>query len=312
MDDVTRHPDDETLFDLVEDTIEPARAAKVRAHLARCSACTAFVAAARAGAPVTSSAVEEMPAEAAANLMGAVTTAWRDRVAGIAAAEAAQDAGAPGAGAAGSEIATTPVPVPGGEFAGYAPANDAARATEVGRPSARPRRRARRLVPVLAFVVLGTLAGTSILIGNDSTSNDATTVTRDGGAESADGTVSGEALSDPGSPEPSIAPSSGADEAVPDSAGGETGGAAAPATGAAGTESSANAEKSARDSTAAAGGATNATGVTAVPPPSDYDAFVDQDRTCIATLDEAQLALPDGRIPTQITQGPFGLYLVCG
>jgi hypothetical protein len=49
-----------------------------------------------------------------------------------------------------------------------------------------------------------------------------------------------------------------------------------------------------------------------VPPPADYDEFVDQDRTCIATLDETQLALPDGRIPTQITQGPFGMYLVCG
>ncbi len=335
MDDVTRHPDDSTLFDLVEDALDPARAELVRTHLSRCAACAAFVQAARAGAPVTSSAVEPMPEAAAANLMGAVTSAWRERVAGIAAAEAVQDA---------SEIETTPVPVPdpvsGGEFAGYAPTDRAPDAATPERVATPRRRRGRRLVPVLAFVVLGTLAGTSILIGNETA--DLTAVDRDNGAESEseDDVVSGEAPEAPMA-EPSITPSTGADATATDSAieagspdeggdpagGSATGGSlteAPPEPGAgAGAGAGAGVEpdsatKTGRpgddrdavsaDSGAAAGGPPEV----AVPPPADYEEFVDQQLVCIATLDDTQLALPDGRIPTQITQGPFGIYLVCG
>lgn len=336
MDDVTRHPDDATLFDLVEEALEPARAEQVRAHLARCSACAAFVQAARAGAPVTSSAVEELPAEAAAKLQAAMTSAWRERMAAIAASESAQDASAPG-----------------GEFAGFAPTDSSATqadaapepepASAPAPASTPPRRRGRRLVPVLAFVVLGTLAGTSVLLG-DETAKQAS-IDRDSGAESDNSPMAGSAPEATDIQEPALAPSAGAPSAMEDPTGEldgddeiRDGDAASPAAGASGDAAGtppadlgarpvgdaettdadgalSDAAKAAREtsgSTGGAPGATNDTAVTSVPPPADYEAFVDQDRVCIATLDETRLELPDGRIPTQITPGPFGLFLVCG
>lgn len=340
MDDVTRHPDDATLFDLVEEALEPARAEQVRAHLARCSACAAFVQAARAGAPVTSSAVEELPVEAAAKLQAAMTSAWRERVAGIAASESAQDATAPD-----------------GEFAGFAPTDSSAtQADAAPEPALQPltpqpleplpsplRRRGRRLVPVLAFVVLGALAGTSVLLGDETPKQ--ATIDRDSGAESDNSPMAGSAPEATDIQEPALAPSAGAPSAMEDTTGeldGDNeisdGDAASPAAGASGDAAGAppadlgarpvgeaettdadaalsDAAKAAREtsgSTGGAPGATNDTAVTAVPPPADYEAFVDQDRVCIATLDETRLVLPDGRIPTQITPGPFGLFLVCG
>ncbi len=306
MDDVTRHPDDATLFDLVEEALEPARAEQVRSHLSRCSACAAFVQAARAGAPVTNSAVEAMPLEAAANLHAAVTTAWRERVAGIAAAEATQDA-----------IETTPVPAPSpaGEFAGYAPADrTGARETSASVPP--PRRRGRRLVPVLAFVVLGALAGTSVLIGDESRQQ--ATIDRDpGSAETANSPTAGSAPEATDIQDPAIAPSTAPDEMSGGDDSNEVGGGApAPAAGGEATVGAPDPSVPGAESAKAdrAGDATSAgdTAATAVPPPADYEAFVDHDRICIVTFDETQLALPDGRIPMQITQGPFGLYLVCG
>ena len=290
MDDVTRHPDDETLHDLVAGTLDDARSATVRAHLARCAACAAFVQSAASTAQLLAAeAVETMPAAAAERLHASVATAWRERVAGIAASEAAADADA-----------TVPVPVPSaGEFAGYAPITpDEQPGAAKAATTKAPTRRGRRLVPVLAFVVLGALAGTSYLVGQQQepgTANDASTATTSGDA----GATASEERDAAMSPEAVAPPEAGAPVA------GDV------ATGTAVEPGSVESDKAAAD--AAAGGVVDSAAPTApLPPPSDYDDFVEQDRLCIATRDEAQLMLPDGRIPQQIVRGPLGTYLVCG
>ncbi len=261
MDDATRHPDDATLFDLIEGALAPADEQRVRAHLSHCAACAAFVQAAQAGAPVTSSAVEAMPHDAAADLHAAVTAAWRERVAGIAATEAAQDA----ADAAGD-----------GKFGGSAPVELEPPAPPA--PVAAPRRRrSRRLVPVLAFVVLGTLAGTSLYIGEESSDTSLSEIVQE--AEEA-----GEA---------SMSSGEGAMSADEQD------------TSKVGRDAAVMAEPS------VSGAADSAVGGVE-PPPAGYDEFIDRDRICIVTRDPTQLALLDGRVPMQITRGPLGIYLVCG
>lgn len=301
MDDVTRHPDDSTLFDLVEGVLDDARAEAVRTHLSRCAACAAFVNAARAGAPVTETAVEPMPAAAAARLHAAVGTAWRERVAGIAATEAAEDA------SAGS-----------GEFAGFAPIEppaaaadgDVAKRGDAARTAMARPRRARRLVPVLAFVVLGALAGTSLLI-SDETADRSTSVeiAQDDGGDGAGSATEAESESKSGAApqaEPSMAPD---DDTFSEDGLADGGIASGGAPAGAPVDGTAERGAAATDSAAGADAATSG----AVPPPTaDYDDFVDQTLTCIATRDDTQLALPDGQIPTQITRGPFDIYLVCG
>lgn len=286
MDDVTRHPDDATLFDLVEGALDDARAETVQAHLSRCPACAAFVAAARAGAAVSSSAVEEMPAEAVARLDVTVAAAWRDRVAGIAAAEALEDA-TPVAVGATDVIATAPI--------------DADPIGNDSRPASARRRGVRRLVPVLAFVVLGTLAGTSLYLGEQQP-KDGATLGR-GEQETATENTAPEPPSpsavDGGAIEAGAPPVADTSVSAGEPAGGEE-------------------YKVQRDVAAATGGAmSEAADAASSPvdpsePPADYDEFVEQQQLCLVTRDQSQLVLPEGRIPTQITQGPLGLYLVCG
>jgi anti-sigma factor RsiW len=104
MDDRLTHPDDATLFDLLEGALEPAREQDVIAHLERCSACAAFVDAARAGAPETTTAVVAMGEAASERLHLRLAEGWRERMATLAAAEAREDATA----------APSAVPMPSG------------------------------------------------------------------------------------------------------------------------------------------------------------------------------------------------------
>lgn len=150
MDDVTRHPDDEQLFDLVDGALDDAATERVQRHIARCAACAAFVRSATEGAAALDEPVQPMPAAAAEAMHMAIDAEWRARRA------VTEPEPAP-------EPDPDPVPM-------FAPVPT----LEQPRPT---RRRARRLLPVLAFAVLATLAGTSVYVGqqsgSDSSSSDA-------------------------------------------------------------------------------------------------------------------------------------------
>lgn len=250
MDDVTRHPDDEVLFDLVDGSLDDAAADLAQRHLARCSACAAFVRAATDGADALAAPVDPMPAAAAESLHLSINAAWRDRRDAIAADEQATPVLI--------DVASTPLD----------PATDI--------PSPPRRRRARRLLPVLAFAVLATLAGTSIYIGQQPA--DEPTVSVESSA-----------------PEPTAAPSS---ERSTDDARKSLS-----------TESTDADIDAGAVADAAAGAAASApAGVGGDP----YDDLMTQEFVCIASRDEFDLTLPDGRIPQQILRGPLGIYVVCG
>jgi hypothetical protein len=287
MDDASRHPADDVLYDLVEGALDDARAQDVQRHVGRCAACAAFIEAATSGAVATSSLVSPMPADAVAALDVAVAGAWRERVAGIAVAEQAADAVAPAFEtaplvAAGSPTTAMPVASPD---AGGAP---------------KTRRRARWLVPALAFVVLGALAGTSWQAGEQRPAVGAESASKAGStdADEAASTVNAPASESPAARE--------ADAAAIES---DSGVAAA-----AGTSTDAA-------SGAAAGGPAagapplqgDATLDGAVAPPVAPEGFEDDGvLTCIATRDETKLFLPDGRVAQLVTSGPLGIYVVCG
>jgi hypothetical protein len=256
MADFTGHPDDELLFDLADGALDEARAEQVRAHLHRCAACAAFVAAATVGAEATTLLVEPMPADAASALDVAMAAAWRERRDAIVAAEAEADAA--------DALETVPV----------APTSPAAQ------PSARPRRRARRFVPILAFAVLALLAGTSVYVGQHRTSGgDASTAADEDTtampAQDADTDTDTDTGAGAAAPEASVAP---------------------PAREAAEADDLTDVQKAAED--AASSG--------------DYDDFISQERACIATRDQTRLYLPDGRVAQLILTGPLGIYVVCG
>lgn len=297
MDDLSRHPDDATLFDLFDGALDAAREQEVRAHLQRCAACAAFVAAARAGAPETTTAVVAMPEDASERLHLRLRDGWRERTALIGAAEARQDAsGAP----------VPSVPLVGMEEDLVPPRIEPPRAADRRRPWRR------RLVPVLAFGVLAALAGTSVWIGDDTARPGASGGSADSAAESTTGATS--------------APADGDIAAVPDIA---TDTATAPSAGAPVAATAAGG-----DDNAASGAADVAVTIppTApepsdgraveladgearvgeiVPPPAGIEQFGDG-TICIVTFDQVTIELPDGRIPQQVRQGPFGMFLVCG
>src|SRR5690606_24730733 len=144
------------------------------AHLDACQHCGARVRAALAGSPDEVLPVISMPSEQVAIMDAALADAWRERRDAIAAAEAHEPARPLAADA------TSPL------------SPDAIASTDADTiaPPARTRKRSwgRRLVPVLAFCVLGALAGTSIWLGND----DIATTSRGGGdaaTESAESTA---------------------------------------------------------------------------------------------------------------------------
>jgi hypothetical protein len=257
MNDVTRHPDDEVLFDLANGALDDGTTDLARRHIARCAACAAFVRAATDGAAALVEAVEPMPEQSAQSMHLSINAAWRERRDSIAADEQ-----------------STPVSV--NADVALAPLDPEAEPIPLPR-----RRRARRLLPVLAFAVLATLAGTSVYIGQQ-TSDDQSVATTT--SDSTDAERAAPALSD------------AIDHA------------AAPAAGAADTEGAAAPDGIAKSTgTDAAAAPENS-----VPADEPYDNFIANDIRCVATRDETELSLPDGRIPQQIIQGPLGIYVVCG
>jgi len=273
MDEFTQHPDEATLYDLVEGLLDPARENEVAQHLETCASCAAFAEAGLAGSNLVDDAREAMPADAAERMMIALDVAWRERHAPAAAPEAVT-AVTPMPTAAQAEshvpdetIALSPI------TSGTIPGIEEPAETERRRRFV-PRMRARALVPVLAIIVLGTLAGTSWLAGNEQASNPSerdeatSTMNQDSAVDSGAGTAA------PASA-PESAPS--ADE---------------------GSDSAVSAEGEALDS-----------GMDTDPRAVERDS---SSPICIATPDETKLVLPDGRIPTRIVRGPLGIYVVCG
>ncbi len=223
MAELTGHPDDELLFDFTAGSLDSARADEIRAHVARCAGCAAFMDAALIGADATSLLVEPMPTAAAAALDAAVDAAWRER------AVVSNVATAPPA------LVRTPTP-----------------------------RRARRFVPILAFAALALLAGASIYAGR-------------GGGDSSSYSSSPKSQSETSTDAPATSERTPAVEA--DSSAGAPAMATPPA-----------------------------------PPIDSGDVTGDAatQRECIATRDETQLFLPDGRVAQVILTGPLGIYVVCG
>ena len=274
----------------------------------------------REGATAIADAVEPMPAPLADRLQAAVAGAWRERRDAIAATERADDAAmatpTPEAAQAAADDDQPLILIPTEPPAGAA-----------STPRATPRRsRWRRAVPVLAFAVLATLAGTSVWLGGQddqagSARNDAATKSQQstagdaeaGGSAPADGEV-------PGANELSM----GGDDTAADTTAAPA--AAAPAAGDAAAKAGAEGRSSSSTNPDELDPALQ------VPPvgdagdtgPGDVQGGLDVDgltetqqaasdgRTCIATLDETNLALPDGRLATLIIPGPLGLYVVCG
>jgi hypothetical protein len=301
MSDASRHPADDVLYDLVEGTLDDARAQDVGRHVARCAACAAFVDAARSGAAATSGPIPAMPADAVAALDRAVAGAWRERVAGIAAAEQVADSVTPPFETAqliGVDRPTTAVPVA---------------STEAGRVAPQ-RRRARWLVPALAFVVLGALAGTSWRAG-EQRPGAGTDAASKPSAVSADETAS--TASAPSSVESSAPASSLPDPSTQAQEAGRAATSAPEGVAADTAISSGNAAVGAGSTAGSATGAPPLLGDTSLdgivaPPVKSEGGEGDGVLTCIATRDETRLYLPDGRVVQLVTSGPLGIYVVCG
>jgi hypothetical protein len=286
------HPDDATLFDLLEGALDPAREPGVIAHLERCAACAAFVDAARAGAPETTTAVVAMPEPAAERMRLRLAEGWRERTAAIAAAEARADAAAPA-----PITVPPPQPLPDADADLIPPRLTPPSTSRQARGGWR-----RALVPALAFAVLATLAGTSIWVGQHSTAP----ATRSAGDAATATSGDSFASSDAAAP--------GSDEAA-------SGGAAAPAVGAAGSPAEvapqpATGETSSQDldgrTVTIPPEATDKAAEDAVAPPVGYTDIV-AGELCTVAFSRLQLVLPDGRIPQQVFgPGPFGTFVVCG
>lgn len=300
MQEPTRHPDDATLFDLVEGTLDAAAAAPVREHLGRCAACAAFVSAARAAAPETTAAVVAMPDPAAHRMHLRLSQEWRARVASIAAAEALEDARIPAPHAAAT--------IPDDDLVPLRP--DPPRVVE---PPARPRW-SRRLVPLAGVAVLAGLAGTSVWLGDapsgpgsgaESGGQAATPAMDDAAVPGASGE---QGAATAGAPPPSGLEGAAEQQALdaatapPPAADGAGGGSPGGVEGAIGGDTAAGSRGAMVEPDAGAAGAPG--------PPIGYDELVPTQ--CVAAFSEAQLVLPDGRIPLRIVDGPLGIYLVCG
>lgn len=318
MDEQTPHPDDATLFDLIEGTLEESRAQEIERHLDACPECGAIVRASLAGSPDEVTPVEQMPEAASVRMHQALAEGWRERVAAIAQAEAEADARVTHVMPQAPELAPDDLLARPQEL--YAPA---AVDQPAGRPRSRRDRWSRRLVPALAFVVLGALAGTSYYIGQDDGGVPTTSEVRE-----ADDSASEDAAG--GSSESSEVPQidDGADEAVtaPDTTTGTaTDMSSEPAV--APTEdrdAAKRAEAAAEASPPPVVEPADGDGRT-VPldeverdssaedgPPEGVEEFIGGDTVCMITFDETSLLLPDDRVPQQVQRGPFGLILVCG
>lgn len=249
MEDAPRHPDEATLFDLIEGALDPARDAAVRDHVEECAACSEAVTGARTAAAEARSAATPMPEPAAHRMQLRLAAAWRERVSAIAAEEARADARA----AAPTE----------------APAAPPTKTTSVEhRPPWR-----RRLVPLLAFVVLAALAGVSISIDEPAPERQA------------DGSRGQEQLEQGSDAGPAPAPEAGSDAAATS---------APPVDGR--TVEPELSEGVAPDQLE--------------PPPVGYDEQL-EGRVCVVAFRDDAFVLPDGRVVQDVVEGPFGTYLVC-
>ena len=319
MDDQLVHPDDATLFDLLEGELDAAREQAVIAHVERCSACAAFMDAALAGTPETTTAVVAMPEAASQQLHLRMAEGWRERMAALAAHEARADAAVPS------------IPMPSGA---PQPGTPTYRPLPTTVPSSRPRRGGwrRALVPSFAAAVLAVLAGTSIWIGDDAAAPDGGKAAEDAKAlaEGEPTVVSG------GDPTASgVAADTAVDPATGLPIDDAAGGVIDPTAAAPGSNEVSAGDPVGED--AGAGGDPGVDpGVSVAPPaeqidgstvpiapqdgdsraaeapPVGYEQF-DVGMLCIAVFDDARLVLPDGRIPQRVEgPGPFGMFLVCG
>lgn len=274
MDDVTRHPADDELFDLVAGALDERAAQLVQRHIARCAACAAFVAAATAGGEAASGLVEPMAAEDVARLDAAVAAAWRERRESIAAAEHAEDLAAP------AELPVAPV-VPAPTPTPPAPT------PSPGRAPTRRARRARWLVPALGLTLLALLAGASVYLGTES------------GRSSLDQATPGTA---------EVERSTGS--TAPEELGSADSTASAPA---AGVDADASASAGTGAGAGATSGTPTDPALTVPPVGLEETAPPEALETaCVATFDPASVQLPGGRAPTQVLAGPLGLYVACG
>lgn len=91
MEGKARHPDDEQLFDFIEEQLDPSQMQAVEQHLEHCHACVAFLESTRVGAELVSELVEPMSSAQEASLDDAVAKAWRDRIKRIEKEESRQD-----------------------------------------------------------------------------------------------------------------------------------------------------------------------------------------------------------------------------
>ncbi|MCW2928007.1 MAG: hypothetical protein JWM86_1975, partial [Thermoleophilia bacterium] len=186
----------------------------------------------------------------------------------------------------------------------------------------------RRLVPALAFVVLATLAGTSVLLDDDSaaprpqssgsaTAGDSAVPNATSGAGSdevasggAAAPVEGEVSAPDANTDVTAAAGGAIAEAARDaSAGTSTGAGPAAATGDPASGSSAKSATVPDPALQGAEGDGTAT------PPAGYDDLIEPGDTsiCVIAFDDAILPnLPGGRIAMLVRPGPFGLVLVCG
>jgi len=302
----SRHPHDEVLFDFLEGALDVTHTNEVRAHLERCSACAAFVDAARAGA--LRDVVEPMPAAASERMHVALAAAWAERngAAGVGAGAAVDVL--TGAEETGIDVAS--IDASGPRSLRSSRRRSSRQNTSRG-PARTPRRdRFRWVTPALAFGVLALLAGTSVFLVDDDPGGRPSTSAQDRNASTS---------SDDGVARP---PESATSESAPEgdtSASATAAPASAPITG-----NSPGVAGMTEEDDAAAGGTSDgvqqdaakstATGSGADPAFPDSQQHPDTygEPVCVATTDETQLTLPDGRIPQRIITAPLGVLIICG
>lgn len=275
------HPPEDALFDLVEGSLDAARARSIEQHLAACDECSTLVESARAGATAARGADLSMPADASHRLHLALADTW-------------------------DELHATSRPLPAA-------------------PAHTTRRWSRRLVPALAFALLATIAGTSILAvderpggGRDAEEE----VTQREDADVSTGTsadlLQPERSRDLATNEKSArsgAESGAAGTASPAVAPQEDGGGPVSAEAPGGPGGPPPAPPGTGDHAGSPGGVTATTPSTTQPGPDEAEPVPEPDpdpETCVLTFGQYRLVLPDGSVPDRVIDGPLGMFIVCG
>jgi hypothetical protein len=298
-----RHPDDATLFDFAAGELDDATRADVRRHIERCSACSAFLAAATAGSDALQHAVTPLPEPAAHRLQLRVADAWDELHAGEL-----------------DSIDAAPL--------------RPARSTSSKRQR-RPRARAwrRRAVPAMAFAVLAALAGVSFsLVDGGSTTSpkaqyDSRATAPATSSPQADGVAGAPSSADPMDAAPAASSPGGDAGAGAGAAAKETEQSAS-----AGAAATSGEPARAPDSDIGLGDGTvppdatqpqtatsdperataEAQANAATDSPATTDGTGAYEPVCVSGYDASVIALPNGRYPSTTISGPLGIVVVCG